>query len=503
MGDTASTSSSYISRTKRTRMESDSRTAAQAATHILASFASADNEVVGPALDLPVDVSTHQLEIILNQLLSNEEHRPYVFFINDTEVRTNVRDTLIELKDSISTETNIQITYRPQNVFRVMAVTRCSSTLEGHADAILSVAFSPDGHNLATGSGDKTIRFWDVDTQTPLFTGKGHNGWVLFVAFSPNGKFLASGSMDNDIRIWDPKTGEQIGRPLKGHSKWVTALSWEPLHSNIECSRLVSSSKDGTAKIWDVVKGNCLLTLASHTLSVTCVRWGGEGLIYTGSQDRSIKVWAAENGKLVRSLEGHAHWVNTLALSTDYVLRTGAYSNGRREFESAEEEFECAKKRYQEVRQLNTSKPIPERLVSGSDDFTMYLWDPANSKKPITRLTGHQQLVNQVSFSPDGRTFASASFDKAIKIWETATGKFLTTLRGHVGAVYQVAWSADSRMLVSGSKDSTMKVWDMKTFKLKHDLPGHADEVYSVDWSPDGERVASGSKDKCLKIWRH
>ena len=73
------------------------------------------------------------------------------------------------------------------------------------------------------------------------------------------------------------------------------------------------------------------------------------------------------------------------------------------------------------------------------------------------RMTGHQQLVNDVKFSPDSRLIASASFDKSIKIWDGKTGSFITTLRGHVQAVYQIAWSADSRLLVSGSADSTLK----------------------------------------------
>lgn len=90
---------------------------------------------------------------------------------------------------------------------------------------------------------------------------------------------------------------------------------------------------------------------------------------------------------------------------------------------------------------------------------------------------GHQKLVNHVSFSPDGRLIASASFDNSVKLWDGATGKFIGNLRGHVGAVYQVCWSSDSRMLISASKDSTIKIWDIKSMKIKVDLPGHLDEV--------------------------
>ncbi|GMS83220.1 hypothetical protein PENTCL1PPCAC_30572, partial [Pristionchus entomophagus] len=137
-----------------------------------------------------------------------------------------------------------------------------------------------------------------------------------------------------------------------------------------------------------------------------------------------------------------------------------------------------------------------ERRVGDSDDFTMFFWNPAESKASIARMTGHQQLVNQVMFSPDTRLIASASFDKSVKLWCGRTGKYISSLRGHVQAVYQVAWSADSRLLVSGSADSTLKVWEMKTKGLWFDLPGHGDEVFTVDWSPEGTKVVSGGKDK-------
>jgi len=167
--------------------------------------------------------------------------------------------------------------------------------------------------------------------------------------------------------------------------------------------------------------------------------------------------------------------------------------------EDRNEMARIAQDRYDKVRKGPIKKDM---LVSGSDDFTMFLWSPEDSKKPVARLTGHQQLINDVKFSPDMRYIASASFDKSIRLWNGLTGKFVATLRGHVQRVYQLAWSADSRLLASASADSTCKVWSISNKKLMCDLPGHSDEVYAVDWSPNGEFVCSGGKDKILKIWR-
>ncbi|KAF2325496.1 hypothetical protein GH714_029565 [Hevea brasiliensis] len=160
-----------------------------------------------------------------------------------------------------------------------------------------------------------------------------------------------------------------------------------------------------------------------------------------------------------KAFKGHGPWVNSLALSTEYVLRTGAFDHTGKTYSWPDEMKKVALERYNKVKGNG-----PERLVSGSDDFTMFLWEPAVSKHHKTSMAGHQKLVNHVYFSPDG-------------------------------------WSADSRLLLSGSTESTLKVWDRRTRKLKQDLPGHADEVYAVDWSPDGEKVASGGKDKVLKLW--
>ncbi|XP_065892497.1 notchless protein homolog 1-like isoform X1 [Dysidea avara] len=266
-----------------------------------------------------------------------------------------------------------------------------------------------------------------------------------------------------------------------------------------DCRLLASSSKDSTVHIWDTRLAHSVMMLTGHSQSVTCVRWGGEGLIYTSSQDRTVKVWRDRDGILCRTLSGHGHWVNTLCVNTDYVLRTGPYEPANDRLSKPEGDLhQLSLTRYNKLKEVIRE----ELLMSGSDDFTLFLWQPSIGKKPLARMTGHQQLINEVSFSPDARLIASASFDKSVKLWDGRTGKYITSLRGHVSAVYQISWSADSMLLCSGSSDSTLKVWDIKNRKLLMDLPGHVDEVFSVDWSTNGEQVASGGRDRHIKIWR-
>ncbi|OAP62177.1 hypothetical protein AYL99_04380 [Fonsecaea erecta] len=479
----------------------------------------------GSVVAVPVkDATVKNLETLLNTIQGHDpgERLPYRFFFQIDRIPTThegpnaIVDVQNDLYNSIlkpglkTTEDNIILQFTPQAVFRVRAVSRCSASIAGHGEAILATAFSPEtSSRMATGSGDNTARIWDCDTGTPLHTLKGHTSWVLAVSWSPDGKILATGSMDNTVRLWDPKTGESLGGPLKAHTKWITSLSWEPYHNQAPGKpRLASASKDGTVRIWDIPLRRIEQTLSGHKGSVTCVRWGGLHRVFTASQDKTIKIWNSRTWNCLHTLSSHTHWVNHLSLSTDFAIRTSYHDHTGKSPSSTEEKVAKAKQRFEEAARQDGK--LVERLISASDDNTIFLWEPSSfdpdskaTPKPVARLLGHQKQVLHVSFSPDGHYIASASFDNSVKLWNSRDGKFICTLRGHVGAVYMCAWSSDSRLLASSSKDTTVKVWDVKTGKLKMDLPGHKDEVFALDWSVDGTCVASGGKDKLVKLWKH
>ena len=115
---------------------------------------------------------------------------------------------------------------------------------------MLSVHFSPDGKHLATGSGDTTVRFWDLNTQTPYKEGCAHRAWVMACSWSPDAALLATGDKDGTVCVWEAVTSECSGS-CRGHTKWITSIAWQPVHLAAPCRKFASSSKDGTVRVWE------------------------------------------------------------------------------------------------------------------------------------------------------------------------------------------------------------------------------------------------------------
>ncbi|GMG08914.1 unnamed protein product [Aspergillus oryzae] len=174
-------------------------------------------------------------------------------------------------------------------------------THEGHSSSVLSVAFSPDGQTIASGSSDTTIKLWDAKTGMELQTFKGHSSSVLSVAFSPDGQTIASGSSDKTIKLWDAKTDTEL-QTFKGHSDGVRSVAFSP-----DGQTIASGSYDRTIKLWDPKTGTELQTFKGHSDGVRSVAFSPDGqTIASGSYDKTIKLWDARTGTELQTLKGHS-----------------------------------------------------------------------------------------------------------------------------------------------------------------------------------------------------
>ena len=329
---------------------------------------------------------------------------------------------------------------------------RVLHTLQGHRGSIWSVAWSPDGKQLATGSWDNSIKLWEASTGKLQHTVQGHKNRVHKIAWSPDGKHLASCGWDGVIKIWD---GTWLEHTLKGHSAVAFCIAWSP-----NGKRLASGSPDKSVRIWDTESGKLLHLLEGHTGTVWSVAWSPDGKrLASGSNDFTVKVWDTEFGSLVHTLAGHEGSVWSTAWNPD-----------------------------------------GNRLASGSDDRTVRVWN-ASTGRSLHMLRGHQACANCVAWNRAGDRLASGSWDSTAKVWDSTEGKLLQTMSGHTGFINSLEWSPDDKQLATASDDSTAKVWNASTGRLLDSLGGHSSPVHSLTWNPKGGGLAVSSFDGTVKVW--
>jgi WD40 repeat protein len=297
------------------------------------------------------------------------------------------------------------------------------NTLKGHSSDVNTVAFTSDGKILATGSDDKTIKLWNIETQAEIRTLKGNNPWIWTVAFSPDGKTLASGGADNNLKLWNVSTGEELPS-LKGHKDGIASVAFSP-----DGQILATGSLDKTIKLWNLSTGNLIRTLAGHSQAVSSLTFSPDGKTFaSGSWDKSIKLWNVATGKEIRTFVGHSDLVLSVAFNSDGFT-----------------------------------------LASGSKDKTIKLWNLVTGET-IRTLKGHSEKVNSIAYLPkigdrkilNGATLVSGSSDNTIKLWDTATGKAIRTLKQDSGYIYSVATSPEGNTIASGgSAENIVKIWTL------------------------------------------
>ena len=395
-------------------------------------------------------------------------------------------------------------------------------TLRGHAGSVQSLAYSPDGLMLATASIDRSVRLWNAETGELRTELKGHAYHINAVAFSPDGRRLASAGSDNQVRLWDTTTHE-CARVLSGNAGMrggsgvgsgsgsdgdvrFACLSFRP-----DSRKLCCGVSDWCVWIWDLATFEVEDKLEGHKDNIHSTIYSPDGkLIASGSEDETIRIWAANSGKLVHEiLAGHSKGVLALAFDADGMRMVSGGMDGLVRLWSCED-WSLLKEFTGHDRPVHgvAFHPDQVRLVSGSYDRNVRIWNLLNGRTLHT-LHGHAEEVNGIACSPNGARIASCSSDRTIMLWDSQLEVTVSSLAqasseglGHTGSIYSLACSPDGERLVSCGEDKLIKIWNARTGALIVELKGHKEGVLAACFiGPNGSRIVSGSTDSTIRFW--
>src|SRR5579883_477238 len=409
------------------------------------------------------------------------------------------------------------------------------------------VCFAPDSKTIATVTATRNVQIWDVPSGEERAKLRGATGQLTSVAFSQDGKRLAAGGVDGNPErvgkafVWDVAT-ERLLTKVDVPDTPTFAIAFSP-----DNQFLATGGPDGLARQWELPGGKQKNAIRAKGSVLSLAYSSGRRILAAGTDTGSIVLLDPESAEEIGRLLGHTGMCRALAFSDDGKrLVSGGVNRTVKEWDVS------AKKELTTLRQDEAPRELPaplaiaatpdgslvavateegvilrdgrtgeprgrfaghedavtcvafsrdgKTLATGSADKTIKLWDIATAKVTFT-LKGHTNWVYAAAFSPDGKTLATGGYDKTVRLWDTTTGKEIASFEAHRGSVRAVAFSPDGKSLATGGSDRTVKVWDSGTRVLRHTLKSHRGSVRAVAFSPDGKTLASGGEDNTLYLW--
>lgn len=402
----------------------------------------------------------------------------------------------------------------------------------GHSDAILKIAFSPDGRYIASLSDDQKIKLWEVISGKEVRSFDGLSGRGYSIAFSPDGRKLISSSSQG-IKMWDINTGAEIPT-LPDYTQQIV---FSPDGKQIAVTRQYNSIKlrdaltgkeiktllgdrafesfafspdgkkivsGGWGKIWvwDWKTGKEIRVIKEPpAASITSIEFSPDGSKIAVLSRNTVKLWDIEIGMQVRAFPGHFDWVSSITFSPDgkQLVITGTDKIIKLLNVETGEEIRILQGHSKPVLSVKFS-PDGKLLASAGADQSIKLWN-AETGEEIRTLERHSSPVLSATFSPNGRQIATAAVDQTVKLWNTHDAeREIRTLQSSSSRVESIAFSPDGRLMVSASTNN-IKLWDPETDAELRTLTGHSDFVKTVTFSPDGKTIASGGWDSAIKLW--
>jgi WD40 repeat protein/serine/threonine protein kinase len=354
--------------------------------------------------------------------------------------------------------------------------------LRGHTEAIWSVVFSPDGTQLFSASGDRTMRKWDA---TPVSSEAEQEGTVLAqfetavhgVAFHPNNRWLVTVSPKGTLQVWDVLTKQLV---YTSNVAGTSCVAFSP------DGKWLAAGSFGHLRIWDVTTWMLRYDFPTGDV-VQAVSFHPTKNQLAAATGKTVSIWELEHGVERTILRGH----------TNFLLAAQYHPNGTL---LASAGFEG------EINVWNLEVPQPTQVLS-AHIFPSSAWPALTNvwlwvvKSGLRHLHGHKGRVSCIAFSPNGKYLISAGVDGMIHRWEVATGQRRSEALGRSGQVHTLVFQPDGTQFASAGSDATIRVWDSETMRLLHTYRGHTNTIAGLAYSVDGNRIASASFDRTVRIW--